>query len=571
MTDVIEVQVPAPVQVIEVTVPGAVRTVEVQVPGLRGQPGPAADTSALIPRAGLAAAKDSAEFATLQADSSVLAIFLQNAQYDRGATLPTKPVWGPGSLTVNDTLISGFQTVYDAINSNAVYRPNIYAHGDDDDYNGLPPNNTTEAHYNLILAPGFRETQSSLFPASNAIRRCVFAGVEVGTRLLEAERVIGIGNAVLKHARYAERCDLVGSLAGQWFGIDPSEDSSGRAFMHDLLWAGGTPVSNPAWDQFGLETDRPGTRAEIAAFTAWATSKSDVLENVVFGRDALVELVKGKSNTATGYRALCAAFAVDSNTATGNRSLHNCWGGNGNTADGAKAGFKHQKGDYNFYGSFQAGYSHLEGDSNTILGVNAGRSINVSTSAESLWTGSRNVLIGQSAGRKTDGTMASVLTDLLYIQNSHAYSPLISGEFANGKVGINMPVGGTFRANLHVYGGASGGALVNTSADELVIEGSGPTGLTILTPATGVANIFVADPDAGLTGYLQYNQTNDYWQIGVAGNAKVRITSTSIGFFGKVGSPAAPPTLNAAATDAATTQALVNQIRTALINFGLSV
>lgn len=53
-----------------------------------------------------------------------------------------------------------------------------------------------------------------------------------------------------------------------------------------------------------------------------------------------------------------------------------------------------------------------------------------------------------------------------------------------------------------------------------------------------------------------------------AGNRKIQIDQNGVGFHG--GAPAGRATLNAAATDAATTTALVNQIRTALITNGLA-
>jgi hypothetical protein len=140
----------------------------------------------------------------------------------------------------------------------------------------------------------------------------------------------------------------------------------------------------------------------------------------------------------------------------------------------------------------------------------------------------------------------------------------------NIRTGGNLIVG-----NLSVF---RNGANV-VSFDSL--DGAGVVGLRLSSHGSAIGYV-VQDVGGGdlyfTTGDTlpDYNTAtlaaNSFLHGNAAGDATVRrklAVGGNVGFNGTA--PIAKPTLNAAATDAATTQALVNQIRAALINYGLAV
>jgi hypothetical protein len=93
---------------------------------------------------------------------------------------------------------------------------------------------------------------------------------------------------------------------------------------------------------------------------------------------------------------------------------------------------------------------------------------------------------------------------------------------ATGNVGIgtDSPSG-----KVHVQS-ASSGATASGNADELILEGSGNTGLSILSGATSLGNLFFADSGDAADGYIQYDQNGRSMRLGTAGGEKVRIDAS---------------------------------------------
>lgn len=88
---------------------------------------------------------------------------------------------------------------------------------------------------------------------------------------------------------------------------------------------------------------------------------------------------------------------------------------------GRSAGYTNADQSYNTYLGFETGYNNV-GSQNTFLGSQAGHSMT---------NGSNNVFVGFKAGYNEAGS------NKLYISNSDTITPLIYGEFDNGKVTIN--------------------------------------------------------------------------------------------------------------------------------------
>ncbi len=137
-----------------------------------------------------------------------------------------------------------------------------------------------------------------------------------------------------------------------------------------------------------------------------------------------------------------------------------------NAMIGAYSGFQTTMGDYNTFSGAGAGYRNTTGSFNTAIGFVAGYSNQ---------TGAANVFLGNYAGFSETGS------NTLYIENSSAATPLIYGDFAADKVGINT------KNLVNSVGGA------NTSAYGLYVKGG------ILTEELRVR-----------TGWADYVFENDY-------------------------------------------------------------
>ena len=95
---------------------------------------------------------------------------------------------------------------------------------------------------------------------------------------------------------------------------------------------------------------------------------------------------------------------------------------------------------------------------------------------------------------------------------------------ANLGVGETTPLG-----KLHVKS-ADSGASVATYADELVVEGSTDSGITILSATNKDGSLAFGDSGNNVAGRVVYNHTNDAMHFNTGGSERVRIGSD--GFVG---------------------------------------
>ena len=107
----------------------------------------------------------------------------------------------------------------------------------------------------------------------------------------------------------------------------------------------------------------------------------------------------------------------------------------------------------------------------------------------------------------------------------------------NSTIWGNLGIGtDTASGYLHVFSGESSGVAPNAAADELILEGSGDTGMTILSGASSSASIFFADTGSALDGYIQYYQHDQSMTFGTAAGTRMKIVSS-----GNVGIGTATP------------------------------
>ena len=90
----------------------------------------------------------------------------------------------------------------------------------------------------------------------------------------------------------------------------------------------------------------------------------------------------------------------------------------------------------------------------------------------------------------------------------------------DGKLGIGTTSPG---GKLHVKT-ADSGATADTSADDLVVEGSGNTGISILSGANDSGSIYFGDSSVNWDGYIAYSQSSRSMTLGTAaGGGSVKI------------------------------------------------
>jgi hypothetical protein len=222
----------------------------------------------------------------------------------------------------------------------------------------------------------------------------------------------------------------------------------------------GSGGRNTAVGSYALE-NITGTY-NVAVGTDAYNAATSAVNGVAIGESSLYRNTTGVNNTATGYRSMYRNTTGGFNVANGDRALSWTTTGSFNVAVGSSAlefadGFSYNAalGDHAL-GAYTVGVDGFntaiggdalsglfEGDRNTAIGKSAGKAVD---------TGSDNIFIGVNAGERMGagvflsgslfvgngaGTDAPA-DNLLYIENSASTTPLIGGDFATDKVGINI-------------------------------------------------------------------------------------------------------------------------------------
>jgi len=217
----------------------------------------------------------------------------------------------------------------------------------------------------------------------------------------------------------------------------------------------------------------------------------DGIRNTALGYTSLYTNATGNNNTAIGYNVLEKNIGGNSNTGIGSQSLQaNTYvlvdgEGSFNTATGSQTLKANTSGSYNTANGFSALNKNVGGGFNTAVGYytlfsNTGGNYNTALGTGALYnldSGDKNIAIGTDAGTNLTGGTGNILigaesggtvttySDRLYIENSNSTSPLIGGDFANDKVGINRPIGGltnTFEVGGDASKASAGDWLANS-------------------------------------------------------------------------------------------------------------
>jgi len=257
-----------------------------------------------------------------------------------------------------------------------------------------------------------------------------------------------------------------------------------------------------------------GTNNLVGGVGAGAALQSGGNSNVLLGESAGNDLTTGDWNVFVGGAAGAKVITASSNTAVGTAALANGTG-TGNTVIGATAITSLTTGDYNTVIGMSTGGLLDNATYNTIIGAEAGSemlsgSFNIvigGVAGDTLVTGSRNVIIG----RRDINTSSINYDDQLQIENRGAYGlndiPLIYGNFATDKLGINTT---TLTQTLNVGGAILIGTTATTASGTIRFTGTAYEGyvndgwVSLASTTSGIAAL-VDDTTPQLGGNLDTN------------------------------------------------------------------
>lgn len=497
------------------------------------------------------------------AEASLPVIFIPNGNtFNLPSVVPSKPVSGNGSLKLGANTFSGFSAQYDLVKSSLIFAPTSYA-----DVVGIPSGSALNFIYSL----------GANIP-STGVRRVTAYGTQNLVAAQDLDRVEIFGNLTGQWTQKAERLTSLGTIAGQFFGAYEANVKTYHNFWSTEYTA--VPPGDPAWNVGGLETLSPGIGAAIAAFTDYASPSSDRANTgraVFTGRNAANLTVNGRDLVLDGYRAGSCLYSAFGTTAQGSDALKNAVFHDEATVQGFEAGRDWVLGNRNNIKGRGAAYQATSGVRNVIDG---------SFAAADHKTLNRNVILGFRAANGIFSSGTDVLEDAFVVANDQLSNrkPLLLGNMATGAFALNASgwsdLGGLFRVfdfgtNTRYFGLDTTGIQIGRTSYSSGTAGTGVNiahsgDLTSFRAGTGVQAHFAFFNNAAVTPARIGDIATTGSQLQIrdsAGNARFGVTTTGIGFFGVT--PVNRQTLNAAATDAATTQTLVNQIRTFLINTGI--
>jgi hypothetical protein len=139
-------------------------------------------------------------------------------------------------------------------------------------------------------------------------------------------------------------------------------------------------------------------------------------------------------------------------------------------------------------------------------------------------TGTDAILISGAiqAVAEGDHSSSSNATRLEFMTGASEAATAKMSISSGGIVGMGATLPGDLGAGLHIKT-ADSGASVNANCDELVIEGSGNSGLTILSGASSEGLIFFGDSGSNAIGRLEYNHSTNAMAMTTGGNTAMII------------------------------------------------
>tara|TARA_R100000900_G_scaffold126658_1_gene101291 strand:+ start:202 stop:1155 length:954 start_codon:yes stop_codon:yes gene_type:complete len=105
--------------------------------------------------------------------------------------------------------------------------------------------------------------------------------------------------------------------------------------------------------------------------------------------------------------------------------------------------------------------------------------------------------------------------DLDFRVESNDNTHMLFVDGGNNRVGIGTTP--DLGVGLHIRTADSGMGSVNANADELIIEGSGASGISILSGASSKSNLFFGDSGSNVIGNISYNHSDNALEFATNG------------------------------------------------------
>ncbi|QFH49771.1 tail fiber domain-containing protein [Leclercia adecarboxylata] len=419
-------------------------------------------------------------------------------------TAPAELVYGPGKVTISGKEFTNFIPGLDILHSSIYMTPEDAIYGA-----GLGFPTTGNGNFNVILSIGSHPENAT------GINRSTLFGTNNLVHPINIDRCEAIGNTALQHMRNGERTTAIGTTSCQYLGTnDPAGDGHN---WFGTAESGGYYPGDPGWDYGGFETANPGIGAKIAAFQDFAQVPADCGRVVGVGRNSFNGTVLARNSTALGYRAGASAYAVEGQTAVGADAFRSAIFVNASEAIGYLAATNWQEGQRNLVAGNQSAVKVVRGNSSIHLGAFAGSNFTDSNF---------NIFLGVGAGNNISTT---TLTPSYCLAIGHDITgvagSLIAGKMDTRRLGVNtVPdnLMGTFHIRTSDFGPATP---AHSNGDDLIVESSGNTGMTIRSGATGFGSILFASPTIQNRAGLVYNHSTDVLAIRAGGGDRCMVDS----------------------------------------------
>ncbi|GIP33633.1 tail fiber domain-containing protein [Paenibacillus sp. J2TS4] len=246
---------------------------------------------------------------------------------------------------------------------------------------------------------------------------------------------VSLGSDSLSKGDFFSRSVAVGSNAMKWAGTQDPIIARHELWLdeHDVR----DPWSVPGSTSYFLLEMNPEVADLIkpGGLFPKASSAEEVMGNVGVGRNALLQLVKGRFNTAFGYQALSRSYTTERSVALGAYALSNSLAGYDNIGIGMYALRFNQTGNRNTVIGYDAAYSDVFADRNVIIGYRALRDAKGDKSPSN----TLNTIIGTFAGQNKTNGMANVAIGARTLLNGQAGSRnvVVGTEAAQNYTGNN--------------------------------------------------------------------------------------------------------------------------------------
>ncbi len=311
---------------------------------------------------------------------------------------------GTEALYSNTTGIRNTATGWNALHSNTTGGSNI-AMGDLALYSNTTASNNT--------AIGEQALYSNTTGNNNTA---------IGTLALYSNTIGGENTASGHRALYSNTTGAMNTASGRYALHSNTIGNDNTAYGSGALQTNIDGNYNTACGKSTLSSNANGSENTAIGYEA-LRNNTGASYNTATGKAALLSNTDGEYNTANGWQALYSNTEGEANTANGVNALNSNTTGSFNTANGLDALNNNSTGGSNTAIGASALLTNTSGENNTAVGSGAGWN-NV--------TGSRNVFLGFYAGYNETGS------DNLYIANSSANPPLIYGDFAIKRIGIDL-------------------------------------------------------------------------------------------------------------------------------------